>query len=375
MPNEEDEVLLAIAEQLPKFRNFLDGNQIISILPLFHFLFGVEETVVREQAIEGMREFIKTLSDEQIQKDVMNLINTISAQEYFTWRVSACYLIRMCYEKSGRDKEKLRTLYFKLCDDETPLIKKTAAKEFGPLCLVIEKEIVISDMITYYKKFITESDSIRVTLLPSLVQLVKLFHNTDYQRLNIQFVVAASEDKSWRVRHELAKIFPLLIDGFGSQTNELVPTLANLVKDSEIEVKIAALEAIIQVIKSLNAEKVTICIIPALLSLNNESSHSVKSCVGECLGPVARTVGYTLFNNKLSGTLDTLMKDENAEVRLGVVRSLLEIFIASEGVLLGSIGTILGTLQKDTQYKIRETVYETLAKIAITYVRMKTIID
>ena len=63
------------------------------------------------------------------------------------------------------------------------------------------------------------------------------------------------------------------------------------------------------------------------------------------------------------------MKDENAEVRLGVVKSLYDIFLAADGNLLSSIGTILGGLQKDTQYRIRESVIEILGKLGCAYVR------
>ena len=94
-----------------------------------------------------------------------------------------------------------------------------------------------------------ETDSVRVTILPSLVQLAKLFQNSDLQKTNLQFVVAASEDKSWRVRNELAIIFPQFIEYFGSQINELVPTLSNLIKDSETEVKISALKSLNLLIK------------------------------------------------------------------------------------------------------------------------------
>jgi serine/threonine-protein phosphatase 2A regulatory subunit A len=317
IPSEEDEVLLAISEQIPKFKINLDSNQLLGILPLLQFLLCVEETVVRDQTTEGTREIIKMFNEEQIQKDVMNLIMAISNQEYFTGKVSACYLIRMAYEKAGKEKEKLRNLYFKLCDDETPLIKRTAAKEFGPLCLVMEKEIVNPEMINYFKKFMSDSDSVKVIALSSLIQLVKLFQNTDNQRLNVQVVVAASEDKSWRVRHELARIFPQLIEGFGNQINELVPTLGNLIKDSEMEVRNAALEGLSQMIKFFNTEKVTICIIPAILSVANESTPHVKASIGECMGPIARSVGYSTFNTKMCTLFDSLMKDENAEVRLG----------------------------------------------------------
>ena len=182
----------------------------------------------------------------------------------------------MVYQKSGKDKEKLRSLYFKMCEEDLPLIKRATVKEYGYLCTVMEKEVVNPDMINYFKKFMNESDSIRVLLLSSLVHLVKLFQNSDLQRINVQVVVAASDDKSWRVRHELAKIFPTLIDGFGSQINELVPTFANLIKDSETEVKIAALEGLETVIRNISSDKVTVCIIPAILSLNTESSAQVK---------------------------------------------------------------------------------------------------
>lgn len=61
------------------------------------------------------------------------------------------------------------------------------------------------------------------------------------------------------------------------------------------------------------------------------------------------------------------MKDENAEVRLGVTKSVYEIFIASEQSLLSSIPTIMGTFQKDNQYKIRENIIITLAKLGVAY--------
>jgi serine/threonine-protein phosphatase 2A regulatory subunit A len=289
----------------------------LGILPLLQFLLCVEETVVRDQTIEGAREILKTFNEEQIQKDVMNMITIISNQDYFTGKVSAGYLIRMAYEKAGKEREKLRSLYYKLCDDETPLIKRTAAKEFGPLCLVMEKEIVNPEMTNYFKKFMADSDSVKVIALSSLIQLVKLFHNTDNQRMNLQVVVAASEDKSWRTRHELARIFPQLIEGFGSQINELVPTLGNLIKDSEMEVRFAALNGLSQMIRFFNGEKVSICIIPAILSVANDSTAHVKASIGECMGQISKSVGYTTFNTKMCTLLDSLMKDENADVRLG----------------------------------------------------------
>ena len=135
------------------------------------------------------------------------------------------------------------------------------------------RKFVNPDMINYFKKLMNDYDNIRVALLSSLVCLVKLFNNSDLQRINVKVVVAASDDKSWRVRHELAKIFTSLIESFGFHINKLIPTYANLVKDSETEVKITALERVGTVVNNISSEKVAVCIILAILVLSNESSN------------------------------------------------------------------------------------------------------
>ncbi len=84
-----------------------------------------------------------------------------------------------------------------------------------------------------------------------------------------------------------------------------------------MEVRTAALEGLIPILKHVNAEKVVISIIPNILALQNESSHHVKAYIGEGLGPIARLVGYTVFNSKLGFMIELLIRDENAEVRLG----------------------------------------------------------
>ena len=367
LSTEEDEVLLAISEEIPQFRTFLDDHAILKILPLVQFLLGCEETVVRESTIVGMKKIIPTLSNEQVQNEIIPMILQIAENPTFQTKVSSCYLIRVVYPKAGNKKEKLRELYFKLCDDDTPIIKRTAAKEFGQFCLVLEKEVVHTEMVSYYKKFMTESDSVRVTILPSLVQLVKLFQNTEAQKTTIQFVVAASEDKSWRVRNELSKIFPEIIQSFGTQVIELIPTLANLIKDSETEVRLSALKGLNIILPLLKSDKTCESIVNSLISLNTESNHEVKAVIGRSFGLLARNVGYNVFNNKLGKLMDNLMKDEVAEVRLGIAKSMYDIFISSEGTLLNSINALLGNMQKDTQYSIRECVYETLAKLGIHY--------
>jgi hypothetical protein len=84
-----------------------------------------------------------------------------------------------------------------------------------------------------------------------------------------------------------------------------------------MEVRNKALEGLNFVLKTINADKITISIIPIILSLQNESSQHVKALIGESLGPIAKAVGYTVFNSKLGFIIEQLIRDENTEVRLG----------------------------------------------------------
>lgn len=366
--NEEDEVLLAISEELPHFKSYLDGKQMTAVLPLFQSLLGCEETVVRESTVEGLRKLVPSLSDDQVQKNLIPIILNISNMEAFQWKVSACYLVRICYPQAGKEKERLLSLYLKLCDDDTPIIKRTAAKEFGPLCLIIEKDFVKNEMLNYYKKFMSESDTVRVTILPAIVQMSKIFQDNESQKNNLQYIINASNDKSWRVRNELANLYPKFIDYFSSNSDiDLVQPISTLMKDSETEVKTSALKALNQIINKLPSDKIQTIIVPVLRGLNNESNKDTKYNIGLLFGPISRIIGYNSFNSNLGVMMDTLMKDENADVRLGIAKSMFDIFASSNSSLFNSINAFLGTMQKDAQYRIRECVYETLAKLGVSY--------
>jgi hypothetical protein len=84
-----------------------------------------------------------------------------------------------------------------------------------------------------------------------------------------------------------------------------------------MEVRHAALQGLNQILKHVNSEKVVISIIPNILALQNESGAHVKAFIGEGLGPIAKVVGYTVFNSKLGFLIEILIKDDNPEVRLG----------------------------------------------------------
>lgn len=74
LPLEEDEVLLAIAEELIKFKFYLNSTQLLSLIPVYQYLLCVEETVVREQTVEDMRDYTTCFNDDVIQSHIIPMV-------------------------------------------------------------------------------------------------------------------------------------------------------------------------------------------------------------------------------------------------------------------------------------------------------------
>ena len=358
----------SIPSSNPLIRKYVDISKYAVLCSLFEILLLAEETVVREQCIKSLHKFLHNASEEVVQKYILPLLYKIYENESFTGKVSACLMIRLVYEKAGKDQDKLKVIYGKLCDDETPLIKKTAAKELGPLCNIFDREYVNADLVAYLKKFMTDQDYVQAIALESLKYLVKLFQNTVQQRINVQIIVAAAEHRSWKIRNEMAIIFPDIVESLGTSINELVSTFAQLIKDAEMEVRLSATSGLTKVIKHVAPDKVISNIVPAIMFLQDESHFEVKTKVGRILGELSNVIGYSLFNSKLRPLYNAYLADANSDVRLGTLESLYEIFRSSEGQMFNNSSTMFSQIQKDTRWRIRSEFIDTLANLGDTFV-------
>ena len=82
------------------------------------------------------------------------MILNIANMEAFQWKVSACYLVRICYSKAGKEKERLRSLYFKLCDDETPILKELLLRNLAFFVLLWKRNMLVMKRLLIKKNFL-----------------------------------------------------------------------------------------------------------------------------------------------------------------------------------------------------------------------------
>eukprot|EP01047_Picozoa_sp_COSAG01_P087105 COSAG01_NODE_19901_length_983_cov_0.787330_1_plen_195_part_01 len=98
--DDDDEVLLALAEELGKMVPYVGGEQWAhTLLQPLEALAGVEETVVREKAVESLCLVGKQTAEEHTTSHYIGMLRRLSTGDWFTSRVSSCGLFSVAYAK------------------------------------------------------------------------------------------------------------------------------------------------------------------------------------------------------------------------------------------------------------------------------------
>lgn len=108
----------------------------MSLIPPLESLATVEETVVRDKAVDSLKIIASQHSVADLQTHFIPTLNTLTFGDWFTSRTSACALFTVCYPRvSPALKAELRNNFRQLCQDETPMVR--IISEINTFCSVI----------------------------------------------------------------------------------------------------------------------------------------------------------------------------------------------------------------------------------------------
>jgi len=182
---EDDEILLILAEQLGQMviSGLVPGYRALTILPILEKLAGVEETVVRDKAVESMNSVIPLLmvegqsvkgKEEEEARQIcvrsapgllLALVKRMAGADWFTAKISSCAVLPCVYQffnglkgtalvstsENGMGLEdgggvtvediklELRNMYRSLAEDDTPMVRRGAGKNLGRYAEAVAK--------------------------------------------------------------------------------------------------------------------------------------------------------------------------------------------------------------------------------------------
>ncbi|KAJ3131992.1 hypothetical protein HK100_005820 [Physocladia obscura] len=368
--DDEDEVLLALAEELGSFVEFVGGPPFAHLLltPL-ETLAAVEETVVREKAVESTAKIGQILSSAQIEEFYIPMVNRLSKGDWFTSRTSACGLYAPIYHlASARTQEDLRALYSTLCKDETPMVRRAGATNLAKLVKKLSKQHVVTEMFPLFSALAQdEQDSVRLLTVEGLISIAEVLSPEETKAMLLNILRSMCVDKSWRVRYMIAEKFVAVSKSVGADIikEDLIHAFVQVLKDNEAEVRTAASTQAPGFSAMIDKETVLREILPCIRDLVVDSSQHVRAALATEISGFAPILGKENTIEHLLPLFLQLLKDEASEVRLNIISKLDKVNdVIGIELLSQSLLPAIVELAEDKQWRVRLAIIENIPLLA-----------
>jgi serine/threonine-protein phosphatase 2A regulatory subunit A len=369
--DDEDEVLLALAEELGRnFEEYIGGPEYAhTLLGPLENLSAVEETLVRDKAAESIAKVSAVLSQKQIEEYYIPVLRRLSSGEWFTSRASSAALYPPVYSKvSPGIQDELRKGFATLGSDDTPMVRRAAARWLGALVKNLSKQQVLSDGLPIYRRLQSDDqDSVRLLTVEDLITIAQQMSPAEVKEQLLKQIRHSIADKSWRVRYMAAQHFNELAEAVGVELvrEELIGQYVQLLKDNEAEVRTAAAGQIPGFSKLLDKEVILARIVPCVRDLSQDSSQHVRAALANQLSGLAPLLGKDSTTEHLLPLFLHLLKDEFPEVRLNIISKLetvngvIGIELLSESLLPAIV-----ELAEDKSWRVRQAIIEYIPLLA-----------
>nr|CAH8862808.1 unnamed protein product [Trichobilharzia regenti] len=352
---DEDEVLLALAEQLGTLVPYVGGPEYAhSLLPPLESLAAVEETVVRDKAVEALRKLAPDHTTDSIEKYFNPLLHRLANGDWFTSRTSACALFSVVYPRV-RSSERWELLDFlkRLSRDETPMVRRAVAARLGELAVSMCGGPIKQqqqEQATANSEKSNDNDNSKTNSVDTTTSSVESKKSTS-ELSNPAEQQGKSDDETPPINDDATKEDSIKTGGDDySTTNvknteeqssfimnpihhnydyytldpenerntivtELVPIFIRLVADEQESVRLMAVESVVQLAQALGPKESEEYLIDLIQQATTDKSWRVRCVVADKFTDIQLAMGQRVSRERLVPFFMKLLHDEEAEVR------------------------------------------------------------
>ncbi|TLD20253.1 hypothetical protein PspLS_08323 [Pyricularia sp. CBS 133598] len=369
---DEDEVLVALSEELGNFVEYVGGSQWGHVLlsPLEN-LAAIEEPVVRDKAVESLNKICAELSPKQVEEYFIPLTSRLSKADWFTSKISGCGLYTTPYSKVAPPlQEQLRRDFGHLVHDETPMVRRQSATHLAKFVKEMPAAVVVDEMIPMFQHLASDDqDSVRLLTVEVLISVAEVVPKEQQSSHGVLLTTLRNliEDKSWRVRYMIADRFEKIAKAVDDEvvSRDLVPAFVKLLKDNEAEVRTAIAGQIPGFCALIDRTTLLNEVMGSIEDLVSDNSQHVRAALGTQISGLAPILGKQETIDHLLPMFLQMLKDEFPEVRLHII-SKLELVNNVIGIELLSQSLLPAIVQlaEDKQWRVRLAIIEYIPLLA-----------
>lgn len=179
-------------------------------------------------------------------------------------------------------------------------------------------------------------------------------------------LIQSTEDKSWKIRHALAQNFPRLIIAFGMEMAEmnLLGIFSSLLRDTENEVKLQALNSLSKFVDKLSHDKL-LSLLPHLLSLHKDLQSEVRVALCTLSIQVINKLKKDTQLLKFLPQLLALAEDDVYDVKVNNIQ-VISVYVANMGVdHLNQFLPIFNKAKTDNKWRLRQQTLQAVIHISV----------
>eukprot|EP01031_Cornospumella_fuschlensis_P026448 gene26448-31965_t len=382
---DEDEVLLVLAENLSKLSGYVGGAEHLHVLlaPLQLLLEG-EEGEVRDRALQTVEALVRQMGRLQVSQRLLPLLETLSGRDWHTARAAAVLLCPCAYASLDEDSRQsaVLPLLLRSSSDTTPSVRRAVAKVLPRLAAASSPALLRQLFQLFGALCKDEQDSAKIQCIQAAVHLAAHCgaQHAEFTQQLVQSAAALAADPSWRVRwslgHHLHDILQNMVPATaapGSSSSGSGGVVAGtfgsvyqtLLSDAEPEVRAAAVAHFSAMASLLPHDLVLGSLLGSVQRLAQDGTDFVRAAAASELAKACSALSSEEAAALVLPSLVALLRDEKSEVRLNIVACLSEVHQAvGIDALSSSLLPALADLGQDSKWRVRLAVVEHMPNIA-----------
>lgn len=386
--DDEEEVFAVMAEKLGGFVPLVGGHANAEpVIRVLAALSAMEEPIVRDNAVDSLNQIGAELTDAEANGIFLDMIRDLAQGDWFLKKVSLCGLFKAVIVRVGASvRRELLVLYYALVLDDSPMVRRSAAKHLPELIdrmtaatrehPTSTEKVDDTDLEIISKMFhnlINDSqDSVKLLSVDVLLSILEFFHSVNDNSHNSDCLVSALKlikDDSWRVRYAAADKFAgiaLSLADSISDLHKLTDPFIGLMKDNEGEVRKAIAKQLPQFCKLIqDPELIEKKIIPVVSHLSQDAHENVRASLASTVTGLCPILSEQSTIDKLLPIFLNMLKDEFPDVRLNIISNL---SVVNETIGINLLSTSLlpaiTELAQDNKWRVRLAIIEYIPKLA-----------
>ncbi|EQC32346.1 hypothetical protein SDRG_10093 [Saprolegnia diclina VS20] len=369
--DDDDEILLALAQELGEFVELVGGAlNAYHLLFLLETLVAVDEAAVRDMACKSMVKVVQQMSPEHITEHFVAVLRRLVTRDWYTSRIAACSLFQVGYNAlTPAIQAEMRGMFGQLCRDDLPLVRKAASTALGSFALLTDAATANNELMPLFISLAQDrQDSVRLQTVDNAVALAQLVPEDVKMTQLIPIICAAAKDTAWRVRWSVGNKLPEICQAVGPEvasTTICDTCLVPLLGDTEAEVKTIAAAKTHGASAFIHPAQLVAKVIPSCTALARDPSEHVRASLASVVMKMAPYLGREHAVAHLLPLFLQLLSDDNSEVRLNIISNLDHVNdVVGIDQLSQSLLPAIVQLAEDRQWRVRLAIIEFVPTLA-----------